>query len=116
MPIFNAAITDADQIENLRLGTRKQYVSPWSRIKAGQFLFFEHGLNEVPVSVNICVSEDSGGGGRELATDVVVEYTDLGQNSPGNYNRGSESTHIKLTNFGSSGPDGNGLYFQLRAM
>lgn len=116
MSIVNSALTDADEIENVRLGTRKQYISPWVRLKASQETYFAHGLGEPPWTINVCVSEDSNGAYLQPTDDVVVENTDLGLAKPGDYTRGSESTHIRLTSFAGNGPDGNGLYFRVTAM
>jgi len=40
-------------IEDVRQGTRKQYVSDWTEIKAGTSLSFTHELGEVPWCVDV---------------------------------------------------------------
>ncbi len=115
MSIVNASLTPGDELENLRLGTRKQYTSPWTLIKAGDSAYFQHGLGEIPAMVRVCQSEDSGGLLQCPALDIEIEYTDRGE-TEGVATQGSESTHVRITNFSGDGPSGTGLYFQVMAM
>ncbi len=115
MSIVNASLTAGDELENLRLGTRKQYTSAWTLIKASDSAYFQHRLGEIPVTVRHCQSEDSGGLLPSPALDIEIEYTDLGE-TEGVVTQGSESTHIRITNFSGDGPEGTGLYFQVMAM
>lgn len=94
------------QAEDLRLGTRRQYTSPWTKIIDGEALAFAHGLGEVPWTVSVIRSEESDGRYPvESSGDVTIAYIDLDDT------KGSEMTHIKITN-----NVGSDEYFQVRAM
>ncbi len=108
MAIVNASITDADQVENIRLGTRRQYTSPWTNIVDGETIEFAHGLGEVPWRVSVIRSEsDNGRLPIEASANITIAYSDVDST------QGTETTHVKITNNFS---DGVIRYFQVRAM
>jgi len=106
MPIIADSPVGGDRQENLRLGARRQYTSPWTLIVNGVAVAFEHGLGEVPWRVSVIRSEASDGAYPvESNGDVTIAYTDLDATP------GTEITHLKITN-----NEGNDRYFQVRAL
>jgi len=90
-----------DLQENLRLGTRTQFQSEWTKVHYGaaQAVAFAHDLDEIPWVVDVIRSETVDGGSQVVvpSTDVTIVKTD---------------TTITVTN-DSTDTD---YYFQVRAM
>ena len=63
-------------IEQLRLGTRRQYISDWTLIPDGATKSFTHGLGEVPWVCDVVKSETADGKNPTSANaDVTASKT-----------------------------------------
>ncbi len=108
MAIVNASVVPGDDLENLRLGTRRQYTSPWTNILDGEVQEFPHRLGEVPWRVSVIYSEQPDGRYPvEASGNVTIAYTNI------DADQGKDITHVKITNNFS---DSIVRYFQVRAM
>lgn len=94
---FDPGVIFEDEIENLRLGTREQYESDWTFIEDTGNHNFDHELGEIPMVVDVMVSEVSEG----RNPDDAASSTTITKNT----------TQINITN--NVGAD---RYFKVRAM
>lgn len=93
--IDNAGLVD--EIENLRQGTRDQYESEWVLIAAGLAKTFDHGLDEIPWTVDVMGSTvNDGKSPTDRNADVTVTKS---------------GTQVSVTN-----DTAEDLYFLVRAM
>jgi len=76
VPIRATGVIAADELENLRLGTREQWESDWTLINEGETHTFSHPLDEVPWVVSAVYSETQQGYLEKDATgDVTLAKT-----------------------------------------
>jgi len=66
-----------DQLEHLRQGTFEKYESDWTLIESTGTHTFTHGLDDVPLMVDVIRSENaSGDHPRDTAAIIAVTKTD----------------------------------------
>ena len=100
MPIRAKAFRESDEIENVRLGTREQWISDWASINDTETHTFNHPLDEIPWVVSVIYSETQQGYlARDATADVTVTKTDSA-----------------ITVLNGIGNDDFLRYFQVRAM